>query len=166
MNFNDVKDDAYYAYAVKWAVENNITTGTSDTTFSPDDTCTRAQILTFLWRAVGSPKASIENPFADVKTTDYYYDAAIWASEKGMVTGNIFEGNTPCTRASTVTYLWKNADAPTLSMDSIFDDAEYAPAVAWAVVSDVTSGTSDTTFSPDDICSRGQIVTFLERAIG
>lgn len=170
VNFNDVKDDAYYAYAVKWAVENNITTGTSDTTFSPDDTCTRAQILTFLWRAVGSPKASIENPFTDVKTTDYYYDAAIWASEKGMVTGDMFEGNTPCTRASTVTYLWKNADAPTLSMDSIFDDvsddAEYAPAVAWAVVSDVTSGTSDTTFSPDDICSRGQIVTFLERAIG
>ena len=150
-------------------MEKNITAGTSATTFSPDDTCTRAQIITFLWRAVGSPKATTENPFSDVKESDYYYDAAIWASEKGMVSGSTFDANTPCTRASTVTYLWKNANSPqTVASDNFADvsaDADYAEAVAWAVEEDVTSGTSDTTFSPDTICSRGQIVTFLNRAI-
>ena len=169
VNFTDVKADAYYSAAVKWAVEKNITAGTSATTFSPDDTCTRAQIITFLWRAVGSPKATTENPFSDVKESDYYYDAAIWASEKGMVSGSTFDANTPCTRASTVTYLWKNANSPqTVASDNFADvsaDADYAEAVAWAVKEGVTSGTSDTTFSPDTICSRGQIVTFLNRAI-
>ena len=167
--FDDVKDDAYYAAAVKWAVERSITAGTSDTTFSPDDTCTRAQILTFLWRAAGSPKPDAENPFTDVTENDYYYDAAIWASEKGMVEGSTFAGNTPCTRSSTVTYIWISADAPSADTESnefvdVDEYSDYAEAVAWAVENDVTSGTSDTTFSPDDICSRGQIVTFLNRA--
>ncbi len=168
-DFEDVADNAYYADAVKWAVEKSITTGTSDTTFSPEDTCTRAQILTFLWRAVGSPKADEENPFADISASDYYYDAAIWAYNKGMVSGDKFEGDTPCTRASTVEYLWKNAGAPDFGGASTFDDvdadAEYASAVEWAVFSDVTSGVSDTEFAPDTICSRGQIVTFLYRAL-
>ena len=167
--FNDVKADAYYAAAVNWAVERNITQGTSETTFSPEDTCTRAQIVTFLWRAVGSPKTGAKNPFGDVSTDDYYYDAAVWASEKGMVTGTAFEGNTPCTRASTVMYLWKNAGAPYASASVAFSDvdenADYANAVAWAVENGVTSGTSKTEFSPDTICNRGQIVTFLNRAI-
>ena len=168
-NFIDVKADAYYANAVKWAVEKSITTGTTSTTFSPNDTCTRAQIITFLWRAVGSPKATAENPFSDVKESDYFYNAAIWASEKGMVSGSTFSGNTPCTRASTVTYLWKNANSPqTASSGSFADvsaDADYAEAVAWAVKEGVTSGTSATEFSPETICSRGQIVTFLNRAL-
>ena len=168
-NFTDVKADAWYAEAVKWAVEKGITTGTSETTFSPSDTCTRAQILTFLWRAVGSPKSGAANPFTDVKADDYYYDAAVWASEKGMATGSLFEGNTPCTRASTVIYLWQNAGSPDTAVSGEFADvpadAAYAKAVSWAVRNGVTSGTSETTFSPDDTCTRGQIVTFLNRAL-
>lgn len=169
VNFNDVSESDYFAEAVKWAVEKNITTGTSATTFSPDETCTRAQILTFLWRAVGSPKATAQNPFADVKSTDYYYDAAIWASEKGMVKGGVFEGDKPCTRSSTVMYLWQNAGAAKEKTTGTFTDvspsSEYAEAVAWAVGNNVTSGTSASTFSPDETCTRGQIATFLFRAI-
>lgn len=167
--FTDVSAGDYFADAVAWAVEKNITTGTTKTTFSPSTTCTRAQILTFLWRGVGSPKSDKANPFTDVSTNDYYYYAALWASEKGMVTGNLFEGNTPCTRSSTVTYLWKNAGSPKSNAKSTFTDVsqntEYAAAVAWAVENAVTSGTSSTTFSPEQICSRGQIVTFLNRAL-
>ena len=170
ISFEDVAVDAYYADAVKWAVEKAITLGTSDTTFSPDTTCTRAQILTFLWRAVGSPKAEMENPFTDVTSNDYYYDAAIWAYEMDMVDGDAFEGDTPCTRASTVVYLWKNANAPYVDDMGTFEDvdetADYSMAVAWAVEEGVTSGVSETEFAPDTICSRGQIVTFLKRAIG
>lgn len=169
VSFNDVKDSDYFAAPVKWAVEKGITTGTSNTTFSPAETCTRAQILTFLWRAVGSPKSSKANPFGDVKASDYYYDAAVWASEKGMVSGNTFAGDTPCTRSSTVVYMWKNAGSPKIEIPSKFSDvplsSEYAPAVAWALANSVTSGTSETEFSPDTICDRGQIVTFLNRAL-
>lgn len=166
-NFSDVSADAYYANAVNWAVAKNITAGTSKNTFSPDDTCTRAQILTFLWRASGSPKMTAKNNFTDVSESDYYYDAAIWASEKGMVTGTKFEADTPCTRSATVMYLWQNAGSPTVNTKQMFSDVaiskNYASAVCWAVNNNVTSGTSDTTFSPDEICSRGQIVTFLFR---
>lgn len=167
-NFNDVVDDAYYAAPVKWAVENGITTGTSSTAFSPDMTCTRAQILTFIWRAAGSPTASATNPFSDVTADDYYYNAAIWAYENDMVTGSTFDADTPCTRSSTVTYLWKFNGSPVLGIPSLFkdvsDDAEYADAVSWALIEEVTSGISDTEFAPDMICNRGQIVTFLYRA--
>ena len=169
INFADVADDAYYASAVKWAVGKNITQGTSETTFSPDLTCTRAQILTFLWRAVGSPKAEIENPFTDISASDYFYDAAIWAYGKDMVTGDKFEGNTPCTRASTVEYLWKNAGSPSLGkfgeFEDVDEDADYADAVDWAVAAEVTSGVSETEFAPENTCTRGQIVTFLCRAL-
>lgn len=168
-SFTDVKADAYYAAAVAWAVDKKITAGTSNTTFSPDMTCTRAQIITFLWRAVGSPKTEDANPFSDVKTTDYYYDAAKWAGKMGMVTGSTFAADTPCTRALTVTYLWINAGKPSADTDTAFTDvaenADYAEAVAWAVENSVTSGMSETQFAPDTICSRGQIVTFLNRAI-
>ena len=167
-NFNDVADDAYYAAPVKWAVENGITTGTSSTAFSPDMTCTRAQILTFIWRAAGSPTASAVNPFSDVTADDYYYNAAIWAYENSMVTGSTFDADTPCTRSSTVTYLWKFNGSPVLGIPSPFEDvsdnAEYADAVSWALIEEVTSGISDTEFAPDMICNRGQIVTFLYRA--
>lgn len=167
--FADVSADSYYADAVKWAVDKSITAGTSATTFSPDNTCTRAQILTFLWRAVGSPKASVKNPFADVKESDYFYDAAVWAYQNGMVTGTTFAGDTPCTRSATVIYLWKNAGSPETKPTNSFTDvsvsSEYAQAVAWAVNNNVTAGTSATTFSPDMTCTRGQIVTFLNRAL-
>lgn len=169
IKFSDVAANAYYYQPVLWAVEKGITAGTSDTSFSPDQTCTRAQILTFLWRAVGSPKAEAANPFADITTQDYYYDAAIWAYGKGMVSGRLFDGSTPCTRASTVMYLWKNADSPEYGDLGAFDDvdsnAEYCEAVSWAVMNNVTSGVSETEFAPDAICSRAQIVTFLQRAI-
>lgn len=167
--FSDVNDGAYYAKAVKWAVDKKITSGTSATTFSPDDTCTRAQILTFLWRAVGSPKYNSSAPFGDVISDDYFFDASGWAKGMDMVSGGSFEPDTPCTRAFTVIYLWKNAGSPKTEPSSKFSDvsaaADYAQAVAWAVNSGVTSGTSETTFSPNDTCTRGQIVTFLNRAL-
>ncbi len=166
--FSDVAASDYFADAVKWAVERKITNGTSDTTFSPNDTCTRAQIITFLWRAVGSPNPNGTNPYTDINANDYYYNAAVWAAEKGMVDGKAFAPNTPCTRASTVMYLWIAAGSPDCGTTDKFGDVseydDYAEAVAWAVENNVTSGTSDVTFSPDTICNRGQIVTFLKRA--
>lgn len=164
--FNDVKSDDWFADSVKWAVENNVTSGTSDTTFSPNDVCTTAQILTFLWRANGSLEPRISNPFPDVKSNDYYYKAALWAYENSLVSGNILSGNTRCTRADVVTYLWKLAGHPSYSGGSFSDvspNAAYADAVAWAVDNGITSGTSATTFSPNQTCTRAQIVTFLYR---
>lgn len=166
--FTDVKTSDYYADAVQWAVEKKITSGTSDTTFSPGATCNQSQILSFLWRASGSPEPAAANPFTDIKATDYFYKAALWAAEKGMVSGSTFGANTPCTRASTMEYMWKAAGSPAASYSGNFDDvsssANYAQAVAWAVENQVTAGTSKTTFGPDSTCTRGQIVTFLHRA--
>lgn len=161
-SFADVKADAYYAGAVKWAVEKGITAGTTATTFSPNNTCTTAQILTFLWRANGSPAPTGNN--AAVPAGQYYTDAANWALEKGL-TDN-FSADTPATRAATVTYLWKLAGKPAAEAAAFTDvdaGAEYAQAVAWAVKKGVTAGTSATTFAPDNTCTRGQIVTFLYR---
>lgn len=166
--FTDVADSAYYAAPVAWAVENGITSGTTTTTFSPNATCTTAQILTFLWRAKGSPEpTSKTNTFTDIKESDYYYKAALWAKENGLISGTTFNGSTPCTRAATVTYLWKLAGSPSAASASFTDvpvTAKYSQAVAWAVSKGVTSGTSATTFSPDTTCTRAQIVTFLYRA--
>ena len=165
--FKDVPADAYYAKAVTWAVGKSITSGTSATTFSPDDTCTVAQIITFLWRANGSPEPKIPNVFNDISSGDYYYKAALWAHEQGLALGNSFNGNAPCTRSMTVTYLWKLAHQPYAATSSFTDvpaNADYAKAVAWAVAQGITSGTSASTFSPDATCTRGQIVTFLHRA--
>ena len=116
--FTDVKAGAYYEDAVKWAVDKEITSGTSATTFSPDSTCTVAQILTFLWRANGSPEPTGRNPFSDISNKDYFYKAAIWATSKGLVSGSKFNGNTPCTRSMVVTYLWKLAGSPVVSSDN------------------------------------------------
>lgn len=167
--FMDVPADAYYAVPVAWAVDKKITSGTSLTTFSPANTCTRAHILTFLWRAVGSPKDSSGNHFNDVCSDDYFYNAALWAYDMGMVEGESFEGDLACTRAATVTYLWQCAGSPEPDGECNFDDvpadAPYAEAVAWAVENNITTGTSATTFSPNMVCDRGQIVTFLHRAL-
>ena len=166
--FTDVKSTDYYADAVQWAVEKNITSGTSATTFSPSATCSKAQILTFLWRANGSPDPTAENPFTDVKTTDYFYKAALWAAEKGLVSGSTFGANTDCTRAMTMEYMWKAAGSPNAGKSGFTDvpaNANYAGAVAWAVEQGVTAGTSASTFSPDNVCTRGQIVTFLYRGL-
>ena len=167
--FNDVKVDAYYADPVKWAVKNKVTAGTSETTFSPDLTCTNAQFLTFMWRAVGSIEPTSANPFSNLSGSEYYAKAAIWAYEKNLISGSEFESDKPCTRAMAVNYLWKYATGPNVESSAKFTDvsadAEYAPAVAWAVELKITSGTSETTFSPDLTCTRGQIVTFLYRAL-
>lgn len=165
--FSDVPAGAYYADAVDWAVKNGITAGTRATTFSPNAPCTRAQILSFLWRASGSPEPTISNPFLDIKANDYFYKAALWAAEKGMVSGSTFDPAIPCTRASTMEYMWKNAGKPDTTVKTNFidipTDADYTQAVAWAMESGVTAGTSATTFSPNATCTRGQIVTFLYR---
>lgn len=165
--FNDVFETDYCADAVLWAVEKGITGGSTSTTFSPGAACTRSHILTFLWRSQGKPEPSIQNPFSDVSANDYYYKAALWANEKGLVSGSTFGGDTPCTRAATMTYLWKLAGSPAASPAAFTDvpaDADYAQAVAWAVTEGITGGTSASTFSPLNVCTRGQIVTFLYRA--
>ena len=170
--FVDVKEGAYYYDAVLWAVEQKITSGTSATTFSPDASCTRAQMVTFLWRAAGSPKVENgKNPFADVKADTYYYDAVLWAVEKGVTSGTsatTFSPDATVTRGQTVTFLYRNAGSPEVSGTMPFTDVEadayYAKAVQWAVQQKITTGTSETTFSPMSDCTRGQIVTFLYRA--
>ena len=169
-SFTDVKSSDYFADAVLWAVEKNITSGTSKTTFSPNATCSKAQILAFLWRANGSPDPTEANPFDDIKTSDYFYKAALWAVEKGLVSGSTFGANTDCTRAMTMEYMWKAAGSPTPAGKADFTDvpgnSDYAQAVAWAVENEITSGTGGGNFSPAATCTRGQIVTFLHRAIG
>lgn len=115
--FTDVKESDYFADPVVWAVDKKITAGTSATTFSPNQNCTVAQILTFLYRAYGSPRVSVSNPFSDVKSSDYYYWPARWAAEKGMVSGSTFGGNRPCTRSMAVTYMWKAASDANLEAD-------------------------------------------------
>lgn len=164
--FVDVPSSAYYADAVNWAVAQGITNGTTETTFSPNNTCTTANIITFLWRANGSPEPKASNPFSDVQTGQYYAKAAVWAYEKDMVTGRTFGGNANCTRAATMKYLWILSGRPSSSFNPFTDvsnNADYAQAVAWAVAQGVTNGKTATTFAPDDTCTRGQIVTFLLR---
>ena len=168
--FTDVSETAYYKEPVAWAVEKGITNGTSATTFSPDNTCTRAQILTFLWRAAGSPESKNHvGKFTDVKESDYFYKAAHWAAETDIIVlkGNRFDPHTPCTRAATVEYIWRYAGAPAAegaSFKDVSPNTELETAVSWAVKNGVTNGTSATTFSPDNTCTRAQIVTFLYRA--
>lgn len=166
--FTDVKRGDWFAEPVAWAVENNITTGTSAATFSPNETCSRAQIITFLWRTAGSPRPRLIWAFRDVKVSSYYYTAALWADENGLVGGETFDGNTPCTRSDVVIYLWKlggQASAPATHYSDVPDSAPYAQAVSWAVDCGITNGTGENRFSPDRTCTRAQIVTFLYRAV-
>ena len=167
--FDDVPASAYYAQSVIWAAENGITTGTSATRFSPDAGCSRAQFVTFLWRAMGSPAPKSEkNPFSDVQKGAYYYEAVLWAVEKGVTTGTSatkFSPNATLTRAQTVTFLWRLAGEPSGSA-SFYDvpaGAYYADAVAWAAQKGITTGTSANSFSPNQTCTRAQTVTFLYR---
>jgi hypothetical protein len=165
--FTDVKADAYYAAPVQWAVEKGITTGTTSTTFSPNATCTQAQIVTFLWRANGSPVADGANPFASVTKENYFYDAVVWAYSKGIIDSS-FAPQAPCTRAAAVTYMYNNAGKPGVTVSGKFTDVagtNYVNAVQWALDNGVTTGTTESTFSPDNTCTRAQIVTFLYRAM-
>ena len=171
--FTDVPTGAYYEEAVGWAVKEGITKGTSDSTFTPDGVCTRAQAVTFLWRAAGSPAAKASAlPFADVKAGSYYDDAVRWAVENGVTVGTsatTFSPNATCSRAQIVTFLWRAQKSPAAGSANPFDDvagsAYYADAVQWAVQKNITKGTGATAFSPDANCIRAQIVTFLYRSM-
>ncbi|MGN8896470.1 S-layer homology domain-containing protein [Flavonifractor sp. HCP28S3_F3] len=171
--FVDVPADAYYYDAVLWAAEKGITGGVDATHFAPNATCTRAQAVTFLWRAAGSPapKSSV-NPFTDVAEGSYYYDAVLWAVENGITKGTsdtTFTPNAKCTRAQIVTFLWRSQKSPASDSVNPFTDvaadAYYNTAVLWAAENGITGGTSATTFSPNNDCTRAQIVTFLWRAL-
>ena len=169
--FVDVATGSYYEDAVDWAVGNGITQGTDATHFSPDGICTRAQAVTFLWRAAGSPKPETRTmPFTDIPAGSYYYDAVLWAVENGITKGTsdtTFSPNMTCTRAQIVAFLWRSEKSPAASSRNPFADvkstAYYADAVLWAVREDITKGTTNTTFSPNADCTRAQIVTFLWR---
>lgn len=170
--FVDVFASDYYYDAVLWAVENGITNGTSATTFSPANPCTRAQMATFLWRAAGSPEpVGASNPFVDVAADAYYAKAVQWAYEQGITGGTsatTFSPDDTCTRGQMATFLWRDAGSPAMSADrvpfvDVSADVYYATAVEWAYEEGVTSGTSATTFSPNDPCTRAQMVTFLYR---
>ena len=168
--FVDVATGSYYEDAVDWAVENGITKGTDDTHFSPDGICTRAQIVTFLWRAAGSPEPKAMSSFADVSTDAYYAKAVAWAVENGITTGTgdgKFSPDATCTRAQSVTFLFRAIGKLVDSKAEFSDvptDSYYANAVAWAVENGVTNGIGDGLFGPDNSCTRAQIVTFLYRA--
>ena len=171
MPFTDVAADAYYYNAVLWAVNTGITNGITDTTFAPDMVCTRAQVVTFLWRAAGCPVATNNDmPFADVSRDMYYYDAVLWAVEMGITNGisdTEFAPDAECSRAQIVTFLWRALGAPDAAADAGFvdvdADAYYATAVEWAVDNGITNGMGDNTFGADADCTRGQTVTFLFR---
>lgn len=170
--FSDVAGGAYYNEAVRWAVKYGIASGTDAKHFSPDAACTRGQAVTFLWRAAGCPAPALaENPFADVKSTDYCYDAVLWAVQTSVAKGtsaSTFSPDAACTRGQIVTFLYRAAGSPSGYGNSGYMDVpetSYCAApVAWAVALHVTSGTSAITFSPDALCTRAQIVTFLYRA--
>ena len=169
--FTDVKPGTWYADAVQWAVENSITSGTSATTFSPDNPCTRSQAVTFLWRAAGSPQAAKDNwPFWDTHPSQYYYKAVLWAAENNITSGTgdkEFSPDLPCTRAQIVTFLWRTAGSPQATGTNPFADVKlrdyYYNAVQWAAKNDITNGVSAASFAPDLTCTRAQIVTFLYR---
>lgn len=167
--FADVAISTYFCEPVQWAVDQNIAAGTSANLFSPNADCTQAQILTFLWRASGSPVPATENPFANIKNTDYYYNAVVWAYEQGILTDTTFQPDTPCTRSTTMLYLWKWSGAPmpttACAFRDVAEEAPYCDAVAWAAESGISVGTGADRFEPEQICSRAQIITFLYRAM-
>lgn len=171
--FVDVAKGIFYYDPVMWAVENNITTGTTSNTFSPDASCTRGQIVTFLWRSEGSPSVEgVENPFTDVEEGEFYYDAVLWAVEKGITKGiseTVFGCNDPCTRGQVATFLYRAKGTPEVKnttnpfIDVPSSEFYYQP-VLWALENQITTGISKNIFSPNASCTRGQIVTFLYRA--
>ncbi len=173
--FTDVPDGAFFHDPVYWAARQGITTGTSETTFSPLGRATRAQVVTFLWRAQGAPApGTASNPFADVAEDAFYRDAVLWAAEQGITSGTsntAFSPDKPCTRAEFVTFLHRFAGSPApVEQETAFTDlrpgAFYVNPVLWAVEQGITTGTSPTTFGPDRVCTRGEVVTFLYRHLG
>lgn len=173
MPFVDVAENDYYYDAVLWAITEGVTGGTSATTFSPEMVCNRAQMVTFLWSAAGSPKVEGTMPFTDVAADAYYYDAVVWAVSEGITGGTsatTFSPDQACTRAQMATFLWNSFGSPVVNYLNPFTDVTvgdyYYNAVMWAVSEGITGGTSATTYSPDALCQRCQIVTFLYHAYG
>lgn len=171
--FADVPEGAYYAAPVAWAVDKQVTTGTSSTTFSPDQPCTRAQVVTFLWRAMGRPEAQPHDGFTDVEAGSYYEQAVAWAVENQVTTGTspaTFSPDQPCTRAQVVTFLHRALGSPQVMLGTdlftdVPEDAYFFQPVLWALDRSVTAGTGAGVFSPDAPCTRAQVVTFLSRAL-
>lgn len=179
-SFTDVPESAYYYAPVQWAVAQGITTGRTETTFAPGENCTRANIVTFLWRAAGSPEPALtEQQFMDVADPGaYYYKAVQWAAEMDMWSFGTFEPNDPCDRLTAVYFLWRAAGSPETEGQLPFTDVPFGDgdengqplyryadqAVLWAVAQGITTGKTATTFAPSEICTRGHIVTFLYRA--
>ena len=169
LDFEDVQAGAYYTQAVEWAVQNRITTGLTMLRFGTRHPCTRAHIVTFLWRACGSPEPeSTSSRFVDLDKDDYSYKAVLWAGEKGITKGmteTTFCGNDAVTRAQAITFLWRAAGMPAASgsFQDVPASAYYAGAVAWGAAQGITTGTTANTFSPGEFCTRAQIVTFLYR---
>lgn len=172
MPFADVHKNDFYYDAVKWAIENKITTGVSSTQFASSDKCTRADAITFIWRMVGKPEPTVqENPFVDVTENDYYYKAVLWAVENGITvdTGDKFSPLGYVTRGQFVTFLYRLKGKPCCTVENPFSDLKdkdncyYYNAVLWAFENGITTGYSDGTFAPDKICVRGEIITFLYR---
>ena len=170
--FADVALDAYYYDSVRWAMTSGVTDGTSQTTFSPDRACTRAQMVTFMWRAAGEPAPTTTTcPFTDVPADAYYRDAVLWAVENGItdgVTPTLFKPESTVTRGQTVTFLWRAEGTPAaagtgMSFEDVPEGLWYTDAVKWAVENEVTNGITATLFKPDNACTRAQIVTFLFR---
>jgi len=174
VKFNDVNNtSAYYFTPVYWAVGRGITSGAWTNAFAPSNECTRAQVLTFLWKTLSCPKATSQVNFTDVAQDSYYYDAVQWAYSQGITSGTsatTFSPNKACTRAEVVTFLWHALGSPGVETSTTFSDVSptsyYAVPVAWASQSGITTGTSATTFSPKNICTRGQTMTFLYHIYG
>ena len=172
--FTDVKLGMYYTDAVAWAAEQGITGGTADGIFAPDNACTRAQAVTFLWRAAGSPEPAQPASFSDVAANAYYAKAVAWAAEQGITGGTsatAFTPNATCTRGQIVTFLYRFNQTNTLNIKEnpftdVAEGAYYYDAVLWAAERGITGGTTATTFAPGNACTRGQIVTFLFRCMG
>ena len=166
--FSDVPADAYYAQPIAWATEQRITEGATPTTFDPDGLCTRGHIITFLWRAAGSPASSGISLFSGVSRDRYYTDAIRWAMQEGITDASVsLRPDVPCTRAEAVTFLWRYAGSPSVAVTDRFADvsadAGCAQAVEWALENGVTNGRTETMFAPGDTCTRANIVTFLWR---
>ena len=170
-SFVDVPSTSYCYDAVQWAVANGVTAGTDSTHFSPNAGCTRAQVVTFLWRAAGKPIVSANVSFTDVSSDAFYYEAVKWAVANGITAGTDaahFSPNATCTRGQVVTFLYRAAKSPSVSTVSSFSDVAAGSycynAVSWAVANGITAGTGGNRFSPNATCTRGQVVTFLYRA--
>ena len=163
--FTDVKSSDDFARSAPWAVEKGIAKPSSKTTFSPNDPCTRGQVVTYIYRWQGSPKTSGKNPFKDVKPSDTFYNAALWAYKNGFLEGNTFNGNAPCTRGDALEILWKCSGSMSMIAIDKFTDvprsSKYQQPVSWAYYGAIAKPTTKTTFEPESVCTKGQIVTFI-----